>query len=58
MNTPGIVKYNFWQQVRRNLNASYVCINQGHTDAPHEIEKRSLCMDTDIGNVLIDLKKS
>jgi len=26
MNTPGIIKYNFWQQVCRNPNASYVCI--------------------------------
>lgn len=58
MNTPGIIKYNFWQQVHRNPKASYVCINQGQTYAPHEIEKRSLCMDTDIGNVLIDLKNS
>lgn len=56
MNTPGIIKYNFWQQVHRNPNASYVCINQGQTYAPREIEERSLCMDTDIGNVLIDLK--
>ena len=52
MNTPGIIKYNFWQQVHRNLNASYVCINQGQTYTPREIEERSLCMDTDIGNVL------
>jgi len=56
MNTPGIIKYNFWQQVHQNPKASYVCINQGQTYAPREIEGRSLCMDTDIGNVLIDLK--
>lgn len=58
MNTPGIIKYNFWQQVHRNPNASYVCINQGETYAPHEIEKRSLCIDTDIGSILTELKNS
>ena len=58
MNTPGIIKYNFWQQVHRNPNASYVCINQGQPYAPHEIEKQSLCMDTDIGSILIEMKNS
>ena len=58
MNTPGIIKYSFWQQVHRNPKASYVCINQGQTCAPHEIEKRSLCVDTDIGRVLTELKNS
>ena len=58
MNTPGIIKYNFWQQVHRNPKASYVCINQGQAGAPREIEKRSLCLDADIGSVLLALKAS
>ena len=58
MNTPGIIKHNFWQQVHRDLNASYVCIDQGQTYASHEIEKRSLCIDTGIGKVLTGSKNS
>ena len=58
MNTPVIIKYNFWQQVHRNPKANYVCINQGQTYAPQEIENRSLCINTDIGSVLIVLKNS
>ena len=52
MNTPGIIKYNFWQQVYKNPKASYICVNQGQAHTPQEIEKRSLCLNTDIGEVL------
>lgn len=52
MNTPGIVKYNFWQQVYQNPNATYACINQGQAYAPNEIENRSICIDGDIGTAL------
>lgn len=52
MNTPGIIKYNFWQQVYMNPKANYICINQGQAYAPKEIEKRSLCLNTDIGQAL------
>ena len=55
MNTPGIIKYNFWQQVRRNPNASYVCINRRQAYAPGEIGGRSICLDADIGAVLSKL---
>lgn len=55
MNTPGIIKYNFWQQVHQNPNANYICINQGQSYAPHEIEKQSLCIDADIGAMLSEL---
>ncbi len=55
MNTPGIIKFNFWRQVHQNPNASYICINQGQSYAPHEIEKQSLCIDADIGAMLSKL---
>ena len=58
MNTPGIIKYNFWQRVHQNPKASYVCINRGQAYAPHEIEPQSLCIDADIGTVLAELKNS
>ena len=51
-NTPGIIKYPFWQMTAKNPNAQYVCINFGEAFAPYEIEKRSLCINDDIGGVL------
>ena len=54
-NTPVIIKYPFWQMTARNLNATYICINQGQAVCPQKIEKRSICMDADIGQVLQSL---
>ena len=44
MNTPGIIKYNFWQQVYKNPKAKYACINKGQSYAPREIADRSICL--------------
>ena len=52
MNTPGIIKYPFWQMTYRNPGAVYACINYGEAYAPEEIAGRSVCIDGDIGNVL------
>lgn len=52
MNTPGIIKYPFWQMTYRNPKAVYACINYGEAYAPEEIAGRSVCIDGDIGNVL------
>lgn len=52
MNTPGIIKYNFWQQAYENPKAMYACINQGQAWAPRELEGRSLTVEGDIGEVL------
>ena len=54
-NTPGIIKYPFWQMTAKNPNAQYVCINFGEAFAPYEIEKRSLCINDDIGGILQEL---
>ncbi len=51
-NTPGIIKYPFWQQVYKNPNATYVCINYGEALAPNEIKKQSISIDDDIGSVI------
>ena len=48
MNTPGIIKFNFWQQVYHNPKASYGCINLSDGACPREIEKRSVCIQADI----------
>ncbi|MBM6803513.1 hypothetical protein H6B07_12775 [Mediterraneibacter glycyrrhizinilyticus] len=35
-NTPGIIKYPFWQMTYRNHDATYVCINYRDAAAPKE----------------------
>ena len=55
-NTPGIIKYPFWQMTARNPQATYACINQGQGVCPHEIGKQSICIDGDIGEVLARLR--
>ena len=54
-NTPVIIKYPFWQMTEKNPNAVYACINLGQAACPQEIEKRSICIDGDIGESLISL---
>ena len=51
-NTPGIIKYPFWQMTYKNPNAIYACINLQESIAPKEIEKQSICINSDITNVL------
>ena len=52
MNTPGIIKYPFWQMTCRNKNARYACVNLEGAYAPEEIKGRSACIAGDIGEVL------
>ena len=51
-NTPVIIKYPFWQMTARNQKAVYACINFGEAFCPKEIEKRAICIDGDIGEIL------
>ena len=51
-NTPGIIKYPFWQMTYNNSNAAYVCINLSEAYIPTEIRKQSVCIANDIGTVL------
>lgn len=52
MNTPGIIKYPFWQMTAENPDAVYACINYREAYAPAEIKKKSVCINGDIGEVL------
>lgn len=54
-NTPGIIKYPFWQMAAQNPNATYACVNFGEAAAPKEIESRSICINGDIGEVLWEI---
>lgn len=51
-NTPGIVKYPFWQMTARNPKAVYACVNLGEAACPQDIENRAICIDGDIGETL------
>ncbi len=51
-NTPGIIKYPFWNMTHANPNAKYVCINKGEAVVPREIENQSVCVDSDIWEVV------
>lgn len=54
-NTPGIIKYPFWQMTAENPKATYACVNLGETCAPMEIRDRSICINADIGKVFEEL---
>ena len=55
-NTPGIIKYPFWQMTANNPKATYVCINYGEALCPDDIKQQAICIDEDIGKVLEDLR--
>lgn len=52
LNTPGIIKYPFWQMTSQNPNAVYACLNLKDAAAPREIVERSICIQGDIGEAL------
>lgn len=54
-NTPGIIKYPFWQMTAKNREAVYACINYGEAVCPKEIAEQAICIDGDIGEVLSQL---
>ena len=51
-NTPSIIKYPFWQMTANNPQATYACINFGDADCPSQISKQSICINSDIGEVI------
>ena len=54
-NTPGIIKYNFWQQVYQNPNAVYACLNMEETRIPKEIADRSILISGDSDQIIREL---
>jgi len=51
-NTPGIIKYPFWQMTAKNPKSTYACINYGEAACLQEIKKQSICVNGDIEMVL------
>ncbi|MBR1859695.1 MAG: Sir2 silent information regulator family NAD-dependent deacetylase [Selenomonadaceae bacterium] len=54
-NTPGIIKYPFWQMTADNPRATYICINKGEAVAPKQISEQSICINGDIGEILLQM---
>ena len=55
-NTPVIIKYPFWRMTYQNPKAVYACVNLSEAYCPKEIQKRSICIDGDIGKALNSLQ--
>lgn len=55
MNTPGIIKYPFWNMTYQEPKAFYACLNFGEAYAPKEIADRSVCINGDIADILTKL---
>ena len=55
-NTPGIVKFAFWQMTYNWPDATYACLNYGEAYAPDEILSKSICINDDIGAILSELE--
>lgn len=55
-NTPAIIKYPFWRMTAQNPSSIYACVNFKEAFAPNEISNRSICLQADIGDVLLALR--
>ena len=57
-NTPVIIKYPFWAMTAENPRAVYACLNHSEAVCPRQIEKQSICIDGDSGEVLHRLREN
>lgn len=57
-NTPGIIRFPFEQLTYDSPNATLIRINKGMAVVPKEIESKSICIDDDINEVLIQILKN
>lgn len=55
-NTPGIIKYPFWQMTENNPQAVYVSINNQESFIPSEIQSKAIILCEDIKKVIEDLQ--
>ena len=55
-NTPVIIKYPFWRMTERNPKAIYACLNMGEALAPSSIRNRSICINSDLAEVIQKLQ--
>jgi len=55
-NTPVIIKYPFWAMSQENAKATYACLNFNEAFCPRQIEKQSICIDGDAGELIKALR--
>ncbi|ELC8443759.1 NAD-dependent protein deacetylase, SIR2 family [Clostridium perfringens] len=56
-NSPGIIRFPFEQITYSSPNATLIRINKGMAMVPKEIESKSICIDDDINEVLMQILK-
>ncbi|MBR2812463.1 MAG: hypothetical protein IKD69_13885 [Solobacterium sp.] len=54
--TPVIIKVPFLQMTERWPHAAYACLNYGEACTTKKIEDQSICIDGDIGEILMKLQ--
>ena len=54
-NTPAIIKFPFRKMTANDPNAFYACLNYGEAFVPDEIAERSICINSDIHDVLMQI---
>ena len=57
-NTPVIIKYPFWQMTYRNPKAVYACVNLSRAYCPPEIQRQTVCIEGDIGEILNRVRRA
>ncbi len=55
-NTPGIIKFPFWQIAGENPKATYACVNSEESSCPRGIADRAILIRGDIAEVVSKLK--
>jgi CubicO group peptidase (beta-lactamase class C family) len=51
-NTPGIIKFNFWDRAKHNTNAIYACLNHDDARIPEGLEDRGIAIAGDSAQVI------
>ena len=54
-NTPGIIKYPFWNFTAENPKARYICVNFGEAFVPNQIAAQSIAINADIKDFLAQI---
>lgn len=54
-NTPGIIKYRFWQMTEEWPDAVYASLNLQEAFAPDAIRDKAICINADIADILTEL---
>lgn len=54
-NTPGIIKYPFWNMAYKNPDSKYICLNYDDISHPREIDSQTICIKGDCRKVIENL---